>query len=174
MSENPEWIPDFIKLSDFSGDFNEYLEQIYKRFREDLVFSKARFRNACVGVRRIPEADGKGFGFWHCISEGRKEKDRIPDLERCKRIGWIRAVIDNADKPEIDCWTNRRGREKCHLLWYKEQYLVVLAERGGKGEKIRYYLLKTAYCTTNRRRIGKLRKERDAHKKADAACEDDV
>lgn len=113
------------------------------------------FRGQSVAVRRIPETKGKGFGFWHCISTGEDEDDRTPDLERCKRIAWIRALIENADHPDIDCWSNTRGREKCWLLWFREEYLVVLAERNG------YYLLKTGYCTVRARYIEKLRRERD-------------
>lgn len=41
-------------------------------------------------------------------------------------------------------------------LWCQEDYLVVLAKRRD------YWLLKTAYCTTQRGRIAKKRRERDA------------
>ncbi|MDH4203631.1 MAG: hypothetical protein OEV87_12170 [Phycisphaerae bacterium] len=175
MCEHPEWIPECIELNDYSGNWSDYLDQVYLCFCQSLVHSKAYFRDGYVGVRRIPETDGKGFGFWHCISEGKEEDERTPDLERCKRIKWIRAVIDNYDKPEVDYWTNRRGREICHLVWYKETYLVVIAERKNTSKGKKYYLLKTAYPTFGRRRIEKLRKERDVyHKKTDAAPEDGV
>ena len=59
----------------------------------------------------------------------------------------------------INEWQNERGTEKNTLLWYREEYLVVLAERCG------YWLLKTAYCTEQSGRIGQLRKERDANLK---------
>jgi len=166
MSEYPEWIPNFIELDEYGGDWREYLEAVYKYFCDELVYNKAVFKNADVGVRRIPETDGKGFGFWHCISEGKKEESRIPDLDRCKRIRWIRAVIDNYQEPQVDYWQNERGREKCHLLWYDETYLVVLAERHNKQKGNRYYLLKTAYCTFGEKRKAALRKERDAYYKS--------
>jgi hypothetical protein len=174
MCEHPEWIPACIELNDSGSDWNHYLEIVYKQFCNDLVFRKARFLDGNVGVRRIPETDGKGYGFWHCISEGLEEEQRTSDLERCKRIGWIRAVIEHAGSVEVDCWQNMRGSERNHLLWYKEQYLVVIAERKAKTEGEKYYLLKTAYCTTGKRRIEKLRKERDAYKKTDAAPKDGV
>ncbi len=34
-----------------------------------------------------------------------------------------------ATHPEIDEWQNSRGTETNRLLWYREEYLVVLAER---------------------------------------------
>ena len=49
-----------------------------------------------------------------------------------------------------------RGTEVNTLLCYREEYLVILAQRQG------YCLLKTAYCTEKSGRIRQLRKERDA------------
>lgn len=69
--------------------------------------------------------------------------------------------IENAPThAEIDEWQNRRGTEINTLLWYREEYLVVLAQRQN------YWLLKTAYCTEQRGRIEKLRRERDAFRRA--------
>ena len=159
MCSDPDWLPQLIALSDCDGDWSRYLETVYARFCNDLVYNHAYFRRCRVSVRKIPESQGKGYGFWHCISEGEQEDDRIPDLERCKRIGWIRAIIEQADLvDEIDCWPNQRGMENCWLLWFRGEYLVVLAERNG------YYLLKTAY-QTGRRRSEKLQKERDEYHK---------
>jgi hypothetical protein len=174
MSEHPEWIPACIELNDSGGNWGHYLEIIYKRFCDDLVFRKVQFLNGYVAVRKIPESNGKGYGFWHCISEGREEQQRIPDMERCKRIGWIRAIIEHSAEAEVDCWQNMRGSERNHLLWYKEQYLIILAERKATVPEKKYYLLKTAYYTTGNRRMETLRKERDAYKKTDAAQKGDV
>lgn len=108
-----------------------------------------------LGKDRVLQRD-KGFGFWHCVSEGgTEEKERVPDLERCKRIGWIRAIIEHSDDQCVNQWTNRRNSETCHLLWLKEEYLIVLAQRQG------YFLLKTAYCTNREHTKRRLRVERD-------------
>ena len=53
-----------------------------------------------------------------------------------------------------------RGTEVNTLLWFREEYLVVLAQRQG------YWLLRTAYCTDKSGRIKQLRKERDAFRQA--------
>ena len=69
----------------------------------------------------------------------------------------MRWVIENAaTHPEIDERQNMRGTEVNTLLWYREEYLVVLAQRQD------YWLLRTAYCTEKSGRIRQLRKERDA------------
>jgi hypothetical protein len=52
------------------------------------------------------------------------------------------------------------GTEVNTLLWFREEYLVVLGQRRG------YWLLRTAYCTDKSRRIAQLKKERDAFRRA--------
>jgi hypothetical protein len=95
------------------------------------------------------------------VQEGRVEDDRLPDLRRCERIRWVRWVIENAGAhAEIDIWQNTRGTEVNTLLWFREEYLVVLGQRQG------YWLLRTAYCTEKSGRIAQLRKERDAFRRA--------
>lgn len=149
---DPDWLPE---LYVFAGDWNSFIDEVYDIFLANLVHNKVLFQGLRVGVRRHPESRGKGYGFWHCVSEGGLEDERAPDLERCKRIGWIRAIIENGNKPEVEHWTNQRGSETCHLLWYREEYLVVLAERDG------FYLLKTAYLTDRSHTRRSLREECD-------------
>ena len=73
----------------------------------------------------------------------------------------MRWVIENAvAHAAIDVWQNTRGTQVNTLLWFREEYLVVLGQRQG------YWLLRTAYCTEKSRRIAQLRKERDAFRRA--------
>lgn len=147
--------PELILFSDFDGDWTLYeaaLDEIFVReIRSGLTLD-----GLPVHCRRIPESDGRWAAFWHLIQEGKIEDERTPDLRRCERIRWVRWVIDNANSaPEILRWENARGTEKNVLLWYREEYLVVLSKRSG------YLLLKTAYCTDKKGRIADLRRERD-------------
>ena len=65
-------------------------------------------------------------------------------------------IMNRAEHPEIQEWMNERGAEVNRLLWYQEEYLVVL------GRRRDCWLLKTAYCTEKSGRIRQLRQERDA------------
>ncbi len=155
MIAYPDWLPELIE---FTGDWNTYVEDIYKRFVDDVVHHKVTYKGLVVKTRYHPPSDGKGFGFWHCVSEAglkAKEENRLPDLERCKRIGWIRAIIEHPDDRWVKNWSNRRNGEICHLLWFNEEYLIVLAQRQN------YLLLKTAYRTNREHTKRRLSAEHD-------------
>ena len=95
------------------------------------------------------------------------KKNEPPDRRRCERIGWIRALIENALDPRVRVWENERlkdrGPERRVILWLDEEFLVVL------GDRRTYWLLLTAYTTDRANRIEKLRKEWEAYKKAGPA-----
>ncbi len=149
--------PDLLPFAAFGGDWAAYENELHRIFIAEIARGGLAFRGVRVNCRRLPEAAGRWASFWHLVQEGRVEDDRLPDLRLCERIRWVRWVIENAPThAEIDEWQNTRGTEVNTLLWYREEYLVILAQRQG------YCLLKTAYCTEKSGRIRQLRKERDA------------
>jgi hypothetical protein len=148
------------ELVEFNGDWKAYEDELHEIFLSELAKGGLVFEGLRVGCRRHEELRGRWASFWHLIQEGRVEDERTPDLRRCERIRWIRWVIENCGTHQhIEQWETKRGSEVNRLLWYNEEYLVVLAKRNG------YWLLKTAYCTTRDGRIRKLRKERDQNKR---------
>ena len=153
--------PGLLLFQDFGGDWSRYEKELNRVFTEKIVRGGLRFQNQRVSCRRIPETKGRWASFWHLIQEGHEEDERVPDLRRCERLPWIPWVIRNAEShPEIHKWQNTRRRETNTLLWYREEYLVVLSRREN------YWLLKTAYVTEGEYRIIRLRKERDTWIKA--------
>lgn len=153
--------PELVLLNAFGGNWPAYETELHRIFMAEIAGGGLQFRGARVGCRRQPEAAGRWASFWHLVQEGPVEDDRFPDLRRCERIRWVRWIIENAPAhAEIDEWQNTRGAETNTLLWYREEYLVVLAQRQG------YWLLRTAYCTEQGGRIDKLRRERDVFHRA--------
>lgn len=151
-------IPPLMPLGSFGGDWPTYEEALYEVFERDIVQHDLQFRGASVSARRVPEHERKWACFWHLISEGRVEDDRIPDMRRCERLPLVRWIIENSDSDaNIDVWEQTRPRERNWMLWYDEYYLVVLAQRTG------YHLLKTAFCTEPEHRVRKFKKERDSY-----------
>jgi len=155
MNGGSDWLPPLVVLADYDGDWKRYIEAVFADFFRDFIQSQPQFQGKWVRCRRDPIYDGKEAGFWHCVSEGRDEDERTPDLRRCERIGWIRAVIEHADDSSVDVWTSKKKRTLRIHLWYDESYLVVLGIRKG------YYQLITAHCTDRRHTQQRLRRERD-------------
>lgn len=159
MTQASPWLPNLILIADADGEWGRYCEMVYGRFVQDFLSSQPTFMGKHIRCRRDPIYDNKEAGFWHCVSEGRDELTRTPDFRRCERIGWARAVIENASDPKVDVWIRRNGGENRIHFWYNEEYLVVLGERG------RTYQLITAFCTEYGHSIRNRRKERAANQR---------
>lgn len=146
MSEYDDWLPPLVEISDYDGDWKKYLQALYEVFSHDFVDNMPQFEERPVQNKWHPLIDGKEYTFWHCISTGSVEKDRIPDFNKCKRIRWPRPVIEAVVNGRVRYWRNerrnkRRGKEKRVVIALEDfSYVVILAERG-KG----YFLLWTQY-----------------------------
>ena len=158
MSE--EWLPDLIFLEDAGGDWNAYLELLHEAFRADFVHSKPRWPGKRVALKRYPEYQGKGATFWHMISEGEIEDERLPDLRRCERIRWPRPVMEAfpsvrpTQGDRIVWWKNQRGNEARFVLSLPDfSYVVVVAERSD------FVMPWTAYHVAQAHRRRKLQRD---------------
>ena len=154
------WIPEEEEY-DGSSPWEEYENMLYRIFRNDFVYSNPVFCGLPVKTRANPRFDSKEESFWHLTcrdyghTDGRPES-RDPDLERCKRIRWPRAFIENYlecdkhDVPDSECqgvllWESthkpRKGkpRDRVKMFLDEEKYLLILERRNS------YYQLVTAY-----------------------------
>jgi len=153
MSAHPDWLPALILLSDSGGDWSHYVEVIYAAFREDFVTHRPQFEERRCAFKRHPMIDGKEATFWHLISEGKEESDRLPDLRRCERIRWPRKMIERSPA-NVRVWRSERpGDQRIVIALDDFSYVVVMADRG------EYVILWTAYCVEQQHRREKLRKE---------------
>lgn len=158
---DPVWLPGLILLSDHGDQWQKYIDAVFAIFYRDFIESQPKFKGCWVRCRRDPIYDGKEAGFWHCTSEGSNEEKRIPDLRRCERIGWVRAILEHAEDPHVNSWSNTHHGELRWLLWFQEEFIVIVGERIRKRDGFRYFQLITAYVTEEEHRKRKLRKERD-------------
>jgi hypothetical protein len=71
-------LPELITLSEYDGDWPSYLEAIYQHYLDDVVDVKLQYNKLPIKFQFRPMHEGKGFAFWHTISEGEKEEDRMP------------------------------------------------------------------------------------------------
>ncbi len=158
MSNYPDWLPDLIYLNDYGGNWKKYIDYVFSVFYADFIQSQPKLENKWVRCRRDPLFDGKEAGFWHCTSDGPDESNRIPDLRRCERIGWVKAIIENCNSDDILFWKAKRKAEVRVKLWFNEEYLVVL------GARNKVFQLITAYCTDREHTKRKLKKEYERSK----------
>lgn len=132
MDGIPEWLPELELFTNYGGDWEQYLDAIYRIFCRDFVDSKPLFRGQRLALKRHPVVDGKEATFWHMTSEGSVESERTPDFRRCERIRWPRPVIENEQDSVLKVWSEKqRGETRIYLWLETEGYLAVLAERKG-------------------------------------------
>lgn len=159
MSQPPD-------LINFSEDWPRYEDALYEVYLNTVVRAGLTFQNAPVKAQFRPETRGKGFSFWHLISEApdknnRNEDDRIPDIQRCARLRWVAWCISQAGQDGFSWWENSRKRETHVVIWAEQHdFAVVLAKRQTQDGPL-FYLLKTAYCLKSHRKET-FAKERDA------------
>jgi hypothetical protein len=147
--------PSFLLLDAFGGNWRAYESELHRIFMDEIVRGGLQFRGQRVNCRRNPETGGRWSSFWHLVQEGRVERERMHGLRRCARLLWVRWVIEKAAAHhEIKEWQSKRRGETDTLPWYREEYLVVLAQSRGN------WLLRTAFCTDQPHRVPLLRQER--------------
>lgn len=159
-----DWLPPLVLLEDAQGNWPNYLERLYQYFLADFVQDRPQWPEKRVGMKRFPEYQGKAATFWHFISEGTEEAERLPDLRRCERIRWPRPVMEAfaEEAPAADApllwWKSWRGTNESYVLALSDfSYVVVVADRGD------FVLPWTAYCVEREHRQNKLRKEYETY-----------
>ncbi len=160
MNQEQRWLPDLVLLEDSNGDWVRYIECIYQYFHKDFIESLPVYEQKRWAMKRLPTKYNKEATFWHIITEGSNESERTPNLRRCERIRWPRAIIDAVSMKSVKLWKNKRGNEERIILALPDfSYIVILADRG------EYILLWTAYCVEHKHQRQKLEKEYYDYKK---------
>lgn len=154
----PTWLPDLILFEKYKGNWKAYIDAIYQHFHNDFVKSRPFFEKLPIFVRYQPCFEEKGVTFWHLISEGDQESERIPDLRRCERIQWPKPIIEKSHSEFVRMWETYRPwkgqqQRRINISIDNFSYIVVIAENR-KG-----FDLVTAYCVEKAARREKLRKE---------------
>jgi hypothetical protein len=118
--------------------------------------TRPTFQGRRLGLKRHPEIEGKSATFWHFVTEGADESNRTPVRERLERIGWPRALIEEAShsSPRVRVWASLRSRATRWLIALDDfSYVVVLDDRGD------FLLPWTAYWVGEDHRRRKLQRE---------------
>jgi hypothetical protein len=152
------WLPALVLFADHGGNWQQYEEVLYAHFRRDFVDSRPNYRGHRLGLKRYPLEKGKEATFWHFVSEGKAEADRVPNMRRCERICWPRPMIDGVPVHPVRVWTQQRGGERRIAIAVDDfSYIAVLAER--RGKRGIYYLPWTAFHVEKEHMRRKFEKE---------------
>ena len=135
------------ELCPFHGNWPPYEDELFTIYLQTVARGQLTFQGCEVRCQYMPATKGKGYAFWHVISEGKVEDERTPDLRRCERIRWIAWFIANVDRDDrLVWWENRRGNNTHVVIWMaSENFAVILAKRNN------YYSLKSAYMVAKYR-----------------------
>jgi hypothetical protein len=103
-------LPDKILLENFNGDWDQFENAVYEVFCKDFVYSQPIYNVTKLGLKKHPLKDGKEYTFWHFISSGEDEQNRLPDIERMERISWPKPIIESSEDSNILVWQNKRNK----------------------------------------------------------------
>jgi len=150
----PDWLPPLVRLDDYGGYWDRYEEALYQHFQDDFLESRPEAITKPVSIRHHPKYKGKEWAFWHLISSGRIEQERLPDFRRCERIRWPRPLIESWGEDRVRAWEKGPKRDRRLLIALLDfSYLVVLASKRD------HLVLITAYCIEQAHERRKLERE---------------
>lgn len=137
------WLPK-LEPYDGSSDWIEYSDYLYAIFLDDFINSIPIIKNTRVAVKKYPTYNDKHEAYFHITCKNYNYNDhnamRDPDLNRCARIRWPRAFIDNYDSSNLLVWkAPYKSTHRINIMFKEKRYIVVLEDRTD------YYLLITAY-----------------------------
>lgn len=152
------WLPDLVLLEHFENDWDKYNDGIYEIFLDCYVRNVVQCQSKPVWVNRELK-NGRMRTFWHITSEK-------GEFDRCKRIRWPKAIIENHQSGEVYVWENERKKGRRNLLFLIHfddeahfDHLVVLKKQKNS------FLLITAYPIEEKHRTRKYLREYEAFTK---------
>lgn len=154
-------------------DTSEFFEEAYKAFYDDFIDCSVCFERHEVGLVDERITKGREETFWHVISNEaplyspvKTVKVRNDDIERAKRVKWIKEIIENSSDQDVRVFVDPKYNEPRIHLWYRKEYVVVIIRKKTKP----YFRLLTAFMTN---REGKIKEFEELYKnhpyKADVA-----
>ena len=127
------WFSLRLESSFFKGDLEKYKDALYKVFKRDFVDNTVFCKGIKVDIIHEKYFEDKERSFWHIISEGGKDEDRVPVSGRAEILPWIKSLIEESgDCSEYRSWTKYHDKTKHDRLYIwciANDFLVVLENR---------------------------------------------
>jgi hypothetical protein len=152
VTSDLSWLPPLLSHREAAS-----IDDLYAQFQRDFVANPPTLHGKPFRMKRHPMRDGREATFWHLISTGDDEANRQIDPQRCRRIGWPRALINAVGSTRVLWWRTSRGADHRIVIALPDfSYVVILSERQN------YVLLWTAYYVHQPHRRRKLRRDYEA------------
>ena len=136
-------LPELVCLNDYGGNYQSYIDAVYAIFERDLIVNRPKFGSNRLSLKSEPFFQQRSYSFYHFTHKGEVEVERIPDLRRCERIGWVKPTIENSEEWNLKFWEqSRNGKSRvCIQLSVEDDvdYYVIL------DVHVRYILIWTAF-----------------------------
>jgi len=62
--------PPLIEMTEYRGNFTDYLEATYAIFKQDFITTKPVFRGIKLGLKSYPLVVGKSYTYYHMTHSG--------------------------------------------------------------------------------------------------------
>ncbi|MZY06598.1 RlfB protein [Acinetobacter pittii] len=137
------------------------MEHFYSFFKRDFIDSDTYLERIYINPKKDELDDGKQKVFWHLTTRTdevwkqngklrQKVKERFPDLNRARRICWIKEIIENYDHNDIKLFYAKHHSSKIRLyLWAYDYDFLVILQKLGRSESI---LVTSFYITHDGKR----------------------
>lgn len=125
MPQKVPWLPSRFEFHAYGNDWIAYRADLEVCFKATLMVSPAVVQGLKCNVR-WPET------FEHLTTEDRGAAGRVPALDRCERVGWVRPMLDRPGvNDETRLWRTTRpgGHHRLLIALDDFSYLVVFEER---------------------------------------------
>lgn len=146
----PDWLPKMASVNPWTESTYEMLYDIFCR---DIRDSNLIYDGHDVWIFRDME-EGKEKIFWHLTSRKTKaekisrrkrkffsadqeyiDEERLPDLRRCKRLPWIKPLIEHPADPEVLAWDYEEGDHVIKTyIWIRDCDFVVIMKKFPDGK----------------------------------------
>lgn len=144
MTFNECNLPDLVTKNAEWEDDDVYKERAYVFYKKDLIDHRVTFLNTPVYVVDDP-ADASYNSFEHIVSKQspNNKKYRKFCIERCERIRWIRAIIEQSlkccDIRVFKKYDDRSKKDRVYIWCKQKHYMIILEDRD------QFYFLLTAF-----------------------------
>lgn len=110
-------LPERIYLTDYSGNYEKYINAVYEVFKRDFIEYRPLFGGYRLGLKHHPSFQNRAYTFYHMTHKGEVENDREPDLRRCECMPWARPTIEKVSEYSLKFWEQRRNGKRRICIW---------------------------------------------------------